>query len=346
MNSVNKIKLGNEECHVITVKQENIEVSFMDYGATILSIQTPDKDGRLEDVLMSYENMDSYIENTAYLNAIVGPIAGRIKNAEYTINGIKYHLDKNFLESENLHSGHEGISFKYFDYTIEEKEKETLVIFTYKKEAKDSSFPGNVDITIVYTVKENELLIEFIGTSDEDTLLNITNHAYFNLSGNLKDLILDHQLKINASKAMTLDEHNVPNGINTVKGTFLDYTTNKTIKDNYFEGIYETATQGLDHPYVLDTIDFSTVQASLFDPSSLRYMEVFTTYPTIVVYTHNFPNQEKLGHNKEIQRHVGICFETQNHPNGINIPGLNSSILKKNEKYYHKTLYKFSVKEG
>lgn len=346
MNSIANITLDNKECSIITVKQSNIEVTFMNYGATILSLKIPNKDGILEDVVMAYENMDGYVENTAYLNAIVGPIAGRIKNAEYTINDIKYYLDKNFLDNENLHSGHEGISFKYFDYSVIEQEDKSIVTFTYRKEAKASSFPGTVDIKIIYTIQENELLIEFLGSSDKDTLLNITNHGYFNLSGNLKETVLNHQLKVNASNAMVLDEHNVPVGVKSLKDTFLDYTSNRIIKDNFFDGIYETPTKGLDHPYVLDTIGFDNVQATLFDPVSHRQMDVYTTYPTIVVYTHNFPIPEKLAHNRKVERHLGICFETQNHPNGINIPNINSSILKKDENYYHKTLYKFSLKEG
>jgi aldose 1-epimerase len=346
MNSVTKITLDNHECNIITIKQKNIEVEFMDYGATILSLKTPDTTGELEDVIMSYKNRDSYIENVCYLNAIVGPIAGRIKNAQYKINDKEYFLDENYLESENLHSGQEGISFKFFSYQIMEELDQTAVTFAYRKEDSGSSFPGTVDITIIYTVKENELLIEFLGKSDKDTLLNITNHAYFNLSGNLKRTVLNNQLTINSRNVMTLDNHNVPVGIESVSNTYLDFSKTKTIKDAFFEGIYDTNTQGIDHPYVLDNIGYEIVQATLFDPISKRELEVFTTYPSIVVYTHNFPDTRELSHNKKTEKHLGICFETQNHPNGINIPSVESSILRKDETYYHKTLYKFSVKEG
>lgn len=346
MNSIVKRKLGNKECTVITIKQEEIEVSFMDYGASILSINTKDQKGQFENVLMAYEDLDSHIEDECYLNAIVGPIAGRIKNASYTINDTNYQLDKNFLDSENLHSGHEGISFKFFDYEVKEEGIESIVRFFYRKEKANSSFPGTVDIEIVYTVKDSELQIEFIGHSDADTLLNLTSHAYFNLSGQMKRSILDHELYIDASTVMTLDEHNVPVDMESLTDTFLDFTKKDIIRNHFYEGIEQSNTQGIDHPYILNTVSLDHLQASLYDKVSGRMMELYTTYPAVVVYTHNFPNDQQLAYQRNTEKHLAICFETQNHPNGINVTNAPSSILRKDTKYHHITRYVFSVKEG
>lgn len=346
MNSVNKVEKQGKEFNIINIKQNNIEATFIDYGATLISLKTPDKNGVLEDVIMSYESIESYIENDCYLNAIVGPIAGRIKNAEYQINNKTYHLEKNFFDNENLHSGSEGFSFKTFDFTLLEEADQTILTFTIKKEKESSNFPGLVEVSVIYTVKDSILQMEYIGKTDEDTLLNLTNHAYFNLSGNMNQTIMNHELQINSTKAMVLDSNNVPVDIEDISNTFLDFTTKKPIKDNFYDGIYQSNTNGIDHPYIVDHIGFDFTQATLYDPKSSRMMEVKTTYPSIVVYTHNYPDDRPLAHNTTIEKHLGICFEAQNHPNGINIPNIESSILRKEDTYYHKTLYKFTVKEG
>lgn len=338
--------VNDQEFSVLNIKQKNIEVSFIDYGAAITSIKIPDKNGILEDVIMSYQDLESYIENECYLNAIVGPIAGRIKNAEYKINNKSYFLEKNFLDNENLHSGSETFSYRFFDYEILEETNQTTVTFTIRKENDHSNFPGTVDVKVIYTVKDTELLIEYVAKTDEDTLLNLTNHAYFNLSGNLKSNVLEHQLLLNCKQAMRLDNNNVPVAVENIENTFLDFTTLKPIRENFYPGIYESNTKGIDHPFVVDNKGFDKLQASLYDPISKRFMEVYTTYPSIVVYTHNYPDKKQLAYNIKTEQHLGICFEAQNYPNGVNIPSLDSSILKKEDTYYQKTLYKFSVKEG
>ena len=194
MYTIVKKLVKNQELNIIEVKQENIEITFMDYGAAILSILVPDKNGLFETVLMGYEDLESYIENPIYLNAIIGPTSGRIKDATFNINGKEYVLDKNHLNMANLHGGSETFAYKVFDYHIVDNLDSTKVIFTLYKKQEESKYPGNQKIEIIYTIEDGKLYIEFNADTDEDTLLNLTNHAYFNLSGN--DANSENKIKI------------------------------------------------------------------------------------------------------------------------------------------------------
>jgi len=345
MYLINKYGVKNKEYTFIEINQKNIRITLMDYGATIMSIYVPDKDGNMETVLLAYDSLESYIENDIYLNATIGPNSGRLKDAKYKINNEIYNIEKNFLNSENLHSGSDCFAFKFFDYEIIDNLELTKVTFKYKHDESKSVFKGNQDIEIIYTVTSTQILIEFKATTDKDALLNITNHAYFNLSGNLKNIVLNHKLQVNSSKIMELDSNFVPYIIKDNKEEMFNFKNLKTIKDSYNENIYKLPTLGIDHPFILDDIGFKHKQVTLIEPISKRVLEIYTSYPCIVVYTHNYPDDKKLLFGIKNTRHLGICFETQNEPNGINIDGVRNSILKKEGMYNHKTLYKFSVLE-
>ncbi|KFZ27494.1 MAG: Aldose 1-epimerase precursor [Candidatus Izimaplasma bacterium HR2] len=343
MHLINKYKVRNKEFTFIEVNQKDIKVTFMDYGATIMSIFVPDESGVMENILLAYNDLESYIENEMYLNATIGPNSGRIKDAKYVINDNEINVEKNFLESENLHSGSDCFAFKFFSYEVKELKDSTKVIFEYHKKESESSFPGNQEIKITYTVSSTQLLIEFEGTTDKDALLNITNHAYFNLSGNIKDKILSHSLQVNSSNYIELDDKFVPYKVSPVNETIFDFKKERDFKETLNEAVYNIPTLGVDHPFILDDVGFEYKQIILKDPISKRELEVYTSYPCIVVYTHNYPDMKDLLFGREHVKHLGICFETQNEPNGINIKGLNNSILKSDEKYYHKTLYRFKI---
>ncbi len=343
MHLLYKRTVKDKEFTFIEVVQDNIRVTFLDYGASIYSIFVPDKDNNLETVLLAYDKLDSYIENDLYLNATIGPSSGRINHGKFIINNTEYHLDNNYNNTSNLHGGIETFAFKFFKYKVIEKSNQTQVVFIYHKKHTDSLFPGTQKIEIIYTVKQGELIIEFTGDTDKDTLLNLTNHAYFNLSGSLKRNILENELFINASKTIELDDNYVPIKVNSLIDTHLDFKTSKPIKDNFFEGIYNLPTKGIDNAYLLDEVSYDMPQAILYDPISKRKLEVYTTYPSIVCYTHNFLGKELLLDGIKQTKHMGICLETQNPPNGINIPSLQKSILHKDEVYYHKTRFKFTV---
>lgn len=337
--------IENDEFVIVNVKHENIEASFMNFGATTLSVKVPDKHGNKEQVLLAYKDISTYLDGEMYLNAIIGPSSGRIKDAYYEIDGSPYYLDKNFLDKENLHGGADCFAFKFFDYKIIDEETQTQVIFTYRNLESGSNYPGNQNITVIYTVRDTELKLEFLGDTTEPTLMNLTTHMYFNLSGNLQRDIKDSELYINASNTLELDETFVPYKEVAVEGTILDFRTPRLLNDVLTEDIYKRKELGVDNPFLLDTIDYTVPNATLENKENGRLLEVFTTYPSIVCYTHNHPDYLPLEFDKEHTKHLGICFETQNPPNGVNIDGLENSILFEGEDYYHKTLYKFSIKE-
>ncbi|AIO18735.1 Aldose 1-epimerase precursor [Candidatus Izimaplasma bacterium HR1] len=345
MYKIDKHKLGDEEFTFIEVKQKDIEVTFMDFGATVMSILVPDKDGKKETVLLGYDKLSSYIDGEMFLNCIIGPTSGRIKDATFNIDDSPYHIEKNFMETENLHGGNDCLGYKFFDFEIIDEEEQTQVIFKYHNLESGSNFPGNQLIQIAYTVRKTELKIEFMGDTTEPTILNLSSHLYFNLSGNLKRQVLDNELSINADKTISLDSKFVPVKVVSLLNTHLDFNKSKVIKDVFTEDVYKRPEKGIDNPYLLNNVDYNKAQITLKDPISKRKLEVYTTYPCVVCYTHNFPDGLDLLFNRKHDKHLGICFETQNPPNGVNIEGLASSILREGEDYYHKTLYKFNVEK-
>lgn len=343
MYSINKQNVENNEFTFIEVNQKDIKVTFMDYGATILSILVPDKDGIMESVVMAYDKLNSYIDNNMYLNATIGPNSGRIENANYIINNEDIQVEKNFQNSENLHSGSDCFAFKIFDFEVFDSPGSTKVVFKYEKNENDSVFPGNQIIKIIYTVSSTNLLIEFEGETDKDALLNMTNHTYFNLSGNMKNRILDHKLQVNSKQYIELNKNFVPFKISSSSKTIYNFFNEKKLSESLNEAVYDLPTLGIDHPFIFEDVGFNYKQISLKDPISKRELEVYTTYPCAVIYTHNYLEPIKLLFDVEHVRHLGICLETQNEPNGINIKGLNDSVLRSDVMYYHKTLYKFKV---
>lgn len=343
MYSIHNQKVGNKEFNVIHVKQQHIEVTFMDYGAAILEILVPNKDGLLENVVMNYQDLSSYVNNVMCLNAIIGPTSGRIRDAEFMIFEKQYHLDKNHLNKHNLHGGSECFAYRVFDFEIIDDDSTTKVVFTVTKELDGSSYPGTQDVRIIYTISDTKVGIEFIGTTSEDTLLNLTSHLYFNLSGNLKDDVLNHSMYVNSSNYLALDDESIPSNIQSIENTFLDFRTTKKINQSITKEVSELPVKGIDHPFLLDDVNIDVMQVKLVEETSKRVLEVYTTYPCIVIYSHNFPDYKLLENNTPQIIHQGICFETQFEPNGINIPGANNSILRKGETYYHKTIYQFSI---
>jgi len=343
MYSVRKESVKNKEFTLIEVSRKTIKMTFMDYGAAVLSIHVPDSFGKMETVLLAYEKLDSYIENSLCLNATIGPISGRISNAKFKINDIEYSLEKNFLGTTNLHGGSECFAYKIFDYKIIETSEKTQLIFTYKKEEGYLGTPGNQDITITYDVYDSYYSVDFNATTDKDTLLNLTNHNYFNLSGNLRYSILGHILKVNSSKYFSLDDSFVPEKIRFSKDTAFDFTKETLISENLTKELKELKEKGIDHPFILEKTGIEYPQVIYKDPISRRRLDIYTSYPCIVIYTHNHIDDKKILFNTKHKEHMGICFETQYVPNGINMIDQDNSILKKKEVYSHKTIYKFST---
>lgn len=346
MHSVeNAFKIEGKAVDLITIRNKNdLWVKLINYGAAITEILVPDKDGRIENIVLTYEDVEDYITNSAYFGATIGRTSGRIGNGQFILDDKIYELNRNYGVNHG-HGGPKGFSFKVWDYKIKEDDDKIQVEFTYLSKDMDENYPGNLQVKVRYTLKNtNELIIEYEGETDKKTLCNLTNHSYFNLSGDYKRKVTDQYLKISSKSFLELDSNNIPTGkfIN-VYGTPMDFNDFKTIGRDIYKSYEQlNMTGGYDHTWMLDK---ENNQIEMQDKISGRKMTISTTYPSVVVYSYNFPNNERLKSGRIGRKHDGICFETQYEPNGINNGKLNSAILDIEKKYYERTELKFSIGE-
>lgn len=336
-----------EEATLYTISNSNgMKVSFTNYGANIVDILVPDSKGNVVDVNHGFANIAGYEENGPGLGAFIGRHGNRIADAKFELNGVVYELDKNDGKN-NLHGGFVGYNKFLYEAEVFEEEDMISIEFSRLSPHMEQGFPGNLDISVTYGLTEaNELVIEYHGVSDKDTLLNVTNHAYFNLSGHDSGSILDHKVWIKASNFTETDSELIPTGkLIDVTGTPMDFRTMKTIGQD-IEVDYEPLKLGggYDHNYCLD-ISGTDVEkvAELVDDKSGRKMEVFTDLPGLQLYTANMLSPVKNSKDGVVyEKRSGVCFETQFYPNSCNIPSFPSCVLKAGKEFESVTIYKFS----
>ena len=332
---------------LFTMKNENgMVVTLTNYGAKIVSIYVPDKNGDFADVMLGFNSLEKYLEWGASHGAVVGPFANRIANAQFTIGEETYQLPVNNGEA-CLHSGPDSWYRKVWDY----EQNGNSTVFTLESPDGEFGFPGNKKVKVTYTLTENnELKIDYEVTTDKATHINLTNHSYFNLRGEGNGDILNHVLVIYADKSTpVVDESMIPTGeIVDIRGTDLDFTTPHAIGeriDNDNPQLVFGA--GYDFNYVLNKESNElSFAASAFEPESGRYMEVFTTEPGVQLYSGNHLNGKEIGKGgKPYTARTGFCLETQHFPDSPNQPGFPSTLLNPGETYRSTTVFKFSVRE-
>lgn len=332
---------------LFTMKNENgMVVTLTNYGAKIVSIYVPDKNGDFADVMLGFNSLEKYLEWGASHGAVVGPFANRIANAQFTIGEETYQLPVNNGEA-CLHSGPDSWYRKVWDY----EQNGNSTVFTLESPDGEFGFPGNKKVKVTYTLTENnELKIDYEVTTDKATHINLTNHSYFNLRGEGNGDILNHVLVINADKSTpVVDESMIPTGeIVDIRGTDLDFTTPHAIGeriDNDNPQLVFGA--GYDFNYVLNKESNElSFAASAFEPESGRYMEVFTTEPGVQLYSGNHLNGKEIGKSgNPYTARTGFCLETQHFPDSPNQPGFPSTLLNPGETYRSTTVFKFSVRE-
>lgn len=332
---------------LFTMKNESgMVVTLTNYGAKIVSIYVPDKNGDFADVMLGFSSLEKYREWGASHGAVVGPFANRIANAQFTIGEETYQLPVNNGEA-CLHSGPDSWYRKVWDY----EQNGNSTVFTLESPDGEFGFPGNKKVKVTYTLTENnELKIDYEVTTDKATHINLTNHSYFNLRGEGNGDILNHVLVINADKSTpVVDESMIPTGeIVDIRGTDLDFTTPHAIGeriDNDNPQLVFGA--GYDFNYVLNKeSNEMSFAASAFEPESGRYMEVFTTEPGVQLYSGNHLNGKEIGKGgKPYTARTGFCLETQHFPDSPNQPGFPSTLLNPGETYRSTTVFKFSVRE-
>jgi aldose 1-epimerase len=329
---------------------KGMEADILSLGGIVYSLRVPDRNGTVEDIVLGYNDIEDYLKpRGAYYGAIVGRHANRIGNASFELNGIEYKVTKN--EGENqLHGGLKGFDKVVWQAEVLEDEDENEKLqLSYTSKDGEEGYPGNLQVKVTYSITEdNELKIEYYAVSDKDTVVNLTNHSYFNLSGQPTKDVLKHKVMINADSFTVNDSKSLPTGeILEVKGTPMDFTSltevGKNIDSDYEQIVFGA---GYDHNYVLNTKgDLSKLAAEIVDEESGRVIEVYTTKPGVQLYTGNFLNDtELLGKNgiKYIRR-CGLCLETQYFPNSLKHKNFPSPILRTGEEYKHVTIYKAGI---
>jgi len=316
-------------------------VEISNYGATLVSIHVPDKDGNDGNVLLGYDDIKGYYAGKSYFGCVVGRYANRIANATFKLDGKEYHLPKN--DGVNwLHGGVNSIDKQVWDGRIM---NDAIRLTTVMKDG-DNDYPGNVKLTVVYSLRaDNRLVIDYSATTDQTTVLNISNHAYFNLTGDPSNTILDHEITINADVFTPVDSTLIPTSeLRKVVGTPFDFTHSKKIgKDIDQQDQQLIFGKGYDHNFVLNTHDGTTPVVEVIENKSGRKMEVFTNQPGVQFYTGNFLNGSEKGRGIAFEHRTGFCLETQQFPDAPNQSNFPSTVLKPGETWKSQTTYKFSV---
>ena len=319
-----------------------MQVGVINYGGIITKIITQDKTGKPGDVVTGFESLDGFLQKgVPYFGALIGRYGNRIAKGKFTLDGKEYTLAGN-NNGNSLHGGNKGYDKVYWN--IEKQAGDSSLKLTYTSPDGEEGYPGTLNIEVLYTLTAaNELKIEYTATTDKATPINLTSHAYFNLSAGADSTILGHDLMLNANQFTPVDSSLIPTGaLQDVKGGAMDFNTAKPIGRDIAQ-----VTGGYDHNWVLNkTGNDLTLAASLYHPGSGRLMEVFTTEPGIQFYSGNFLDgtltNTKSG--TKYNKHYALCLETQHFPNSPNQPNFPSTILKPGETYKHTCIYKFSTK--
>ena len=337
---------GNE-VSIYTLKNADLTMQVTNFGARVVSLWTPDKDGNYEDVVLGYNNIESYVNNTGerFLGAVVGPYANRIAGGTYSIDGEVYNFPQN-NNGQTLHGGLKGLDMVVWDV---KDVNDTSIVLNYLHADGQDGHPGNLDITMTYTLtKNNEFKVEYLAETDKATHVNISHHSFFNLKGEGNGTINDHLLYINASKTTPVNAVLIPSGaVADVTGTPFDFRKPKTIgQDLEVEDEQLANGAGYDHNWVLDreTENELELAAGVYETESGRYMEVWTDQPALQFYGGNFFDGTSYGkYGKTLNYRESIALETQKYPDTPNHSNFPSTLLQPGDVYTHVCVYRFKT---
>jgi aldose 1-epimerase len=333
---------------IYTLKNPNgLQLEITNYGGTVVTLRTPDRRGRFADIVLGYADLRGYVTDTSYFGALIGRYANRIARGKFTLNGVEYQLPQN-NGVNHLHGGVKGFHKVLWQVREVPRADGTALELTYFSKDNEEGYPGNLSVTATYVLTNaNELRIEYGATSDKETVVNFTHHSYFNLVGSGSGDILGHELKINADRFTPVDETLIPTGeLRAVKGTPFDFTRATAIGSR----INQTDQQlifgkGYDHNFVLNKKGQElSLAANVYEPSSGREIEMWTTEPGVQLYSGNFLDKVPGKAGKIYQKRGGFCLEAQHFPDSPNQPGFPSTVLKPGERYTQTTVYKFMVR--
>jgi aldose 1-epimerase len=320
-----------------------MEALVTNYGATVVSLLVADKNGKKDDVVFGYDSIQGYYNGRAYFGCVAGRYANRIANGQFRLDGKTYDLAKN-NGPNSLHGGIKG-----FDKVVwTAKQDDGGLTLTYTSKDGEEGYPGNLTVTVMYSLKnDNSLQIDYSAVTDKATLVNVTNHSYFNLEGQGQGDILDHELQFNADGFTPVDSTLIPTGeIRKVAGTPFDFTSPHKIGEriNDTSDLQIKYGLGYDHNFVLNgETGKMKLAARVKAPISGRIMEVHTTEPGVQFYSGNFLNGSEKGKGSVYGYRTGFCLETQHFPDSPNQPSFPSAVLKPGEEYRSTTVFKFSA---
>jgi aldose 1-epimerase len=343
-----KLPDGREVHQYTLTNSAGLTAQVIDYGATITSLSVPDRNGKIADIVLGYDNLEGYINGTTYFGAIVGRYGNRIGKGKFQLDGQSYQLTINDGEN-HLHGGRVGFNKVLWDAKISGDASAASLQLQYVSKDGEEGYPGTVTLRVTYTLTEkNELRIEYEGTADKPTILNPTQHSYFNLSGNFNNTILDHLLMIEADGITPVDKGLIPTGeIKNVANTPMDFRSPMAIgahigdKDEQLE-----FGRGYDHNWVLrGTVGKVRKAGELYEATSGRLMSIYTDQAGLQFYSGNFLDGSMKGKNGiAYQQRSGLCLETQAFPDTPNKPQFGSVALRPGQTYHQTTLYQFSAK--
>lgn len=340
--------VNGDSTDLYVLKNANgVEVTVTNYGGRIVSVMVPDKEGKMKDVVLGFDNIDDYINIDNNFGATIGRYGNRLAHGKITVDGVEYQLPQNNF-GHTLHGGPEGFDKKVFNAMQPDSQS---VVLTYLSKDGEAGFPGNLDVKVTMTLtNDNAIDLQYEAGTDKETVLNLTNHSYFNLSGDANNTVLDDLLTLNADAYTPVDSTFMTTGeIDPVEGTPMDFRTPTPIgaRIDQYDFIQLKNGDGYDHNWVLNTKgDISQVAATVYSPASGIQLDVYTVEPGLQVYSGNFLDGTVTGKYGAVygKRHA-ICLETQKYPDSPNKPDWPSPYLKPGEKYTSRCIYKFSVKE-
>jgi aldose 1-epimerase len=337
---------AGQQIYQYTLKNSNgMQVKVISYGASITDIITADKNGNMGSVVFGFDSLSAYTgRQNALMGAVVGRVANRIANGKFTLDSKEYQL------TSNIHGGRQGFDKKIWKAEELVGDEEVSLKMSYFSKDGEEGFPGNLKVNIIYTLTDkNELKIDYSATTDKTTHINLTNHSYFNLSGEKAETVAETELRILADQYLEADKNNIPTGtILEVKGTPLDFTRGQPIGQRIMEDHPALKMgNGYDLTYVLRNQRGKLKLAAVaYEPLSGRVLQAYTTEPGLVFYTGNHLNPGIIGRGQKPSiKYAAFCLETQHYPDSPNKPAFPSTVLKPEEIFKSQTVFKFSVKD-
>jgi aldose 1-epimerase len=345
-----KTKEGDAIQRYVLHNEKGVEAIVITYGAALVSLKIPDRTGKTADVVLGYDNLEGYEQDKSFFGATIGRYGNRIAKGEFALDGTAFHLPKN--DGPNtLHGGTKGFNKRVWNATDRSRADAEVLELTYTSQDGEEGFPGTLKVKVTYTLpaESNELRIDYSATTDKDTVVNLTNHSYFNLSGVANQEIVNHQLLLHAEKFTPVDATLIPTGeLRAVAGTPFDFTKATAIGERINQDDEQLKFgKGYDHNWVLKRGGNGLqLAAEVFEPTSGRVLEVLTTEPGVQFYSGNFLDDTVRGKSGQVYGHrTGFCLETQHVPDSPNRPNFPSTELKPGQTYRSTTIFRFATRK-